>query len=46
VLGARTLKYADYLDICAALVGRAPAAGAHLDEHRHATLVLDASALS
>ena len=45
VLGARTLKYADYLDICAALVGRAPAAGAHLDEHRHATLVLDASAL-
>jgi len=46
VLGARTQKYADYLDICAALVGRVPAAGPHLDEHRIATIVLDATHLA
>ena len=46
VLGARTQKYADYLDICAALVGRVPAAGPHLDEQRIATVVLDATHLA
>jgi predicted aconitase len=45
VLGARTQKYADYLDICAALVGRVPAAGPHLDHERVATVQLDAGAL-
>jgi predicted aconitase len=42
-LGARTNRYGDYLDICCALTGRAPAAGLHLDEHRLATtlVVLD-----
>lgn len=45
VLGARTQKYADYLDICAAITGRVPLAGPHLDHHRVATVVLDASAL-
>ncbi len=34
VLGARTERYPDLLDICAAVTGRAPAAGLHLDEHR------------
>jgi predicted aconitase len=34
VLGARTMKYPDYLDICIALTGRAPLAGCHLDEGR------------
>jgi len=34
VLGARTHRYGDFIDICAALTGRAPAAGLHLDEHR------------
>ena len=38
VLGARTQKYADFLDACVALTGRAPAAGAHLDDGRRATL--------
>lgn len=38
VLGARTMKYPDFLDICIALTGRAPAAGAHLSLHRGATL--------
>ena len=34
VLGARTHRYGDFIDICAALTGRAPAAGLHLDENR------------
>ena len=45
VLGARTQKYADYLDICAAITGRAPEMGCHLDGNRVATLVLDAAPL-
>lgn len=40
VLGARTMKYPDYLDACIALTGRAPRAGCHLDEGRRATLGL------
>ena len=40
-LGAgRAPKYADFLDACVALTGRAPAAGAHLDDGRRATLEL------
>lgn len=38
VLGARTNRYGDFLDICCALVGRAPAVGLHLDEGRRAVL--------
>ena len=34
VLGARTMKYPDYLDIAIALTGRAPKAGCHLPEQR------------
>lgn len=41
VLGARTLKYPDYLDICIALTGRAPNVGSHCDEGRLATLRVD-----
>jgi len=40
VLGARTERYPDLLDICCAITGRAPAVGLHLDEHRAATLVV------
>lgn len=39
VLGARTHRYGDFIDICAAITGRAPAAGLHLDEHRRGELV-------
>ncbi|MEI9984148.1 MAG: aconitase X catalytic domain-containing protein [Aliidongia sp.] len=46
VLGARTERYGDFLDICAALSGRAPRTGLHLPENRHATILIDASALS
>lgn len=41
VLGARTLKYPDYLDICIALTGRAPRSGSHLDDGRHASLLIE-----
>lgn len=36
VLGARTMKYPDFLDIAIGLTGRAPCAGPHLTEHRRA----------
>ncbi|MGB8361179.1 MAG: aconitase X catalytic domain-containing protein, partial [Acidimicrobiia bacterium] len=41
VLGARTNRYGDFLDICCALTGRAPAAGLHTDEGRRATILID-----
>ena len=44
VLGARTLKYPDYLDICIALTGRAPRSGSHLDEGRYASLLIEVEA--
>ncbi len=40
VLGARTEKYADYLDICCAIAGKVPQIGVHLDEPRIPTMVL------
>ncbi|KAJ3462175.1 hypothetical protein MRS44_010728 [Fusarium solani] len=38
VLGARTQKYPDYLDVLIALTGRAPVMGCHLDEGRRPTM--------
>ncbi len=40
VLGARTGRYGDFIDICAALTGRVPDAGLHQTRNRHARLVL------
>ena len=34
VIGARTNRYGDFIDLCCAITGRAPAWGLHLDEHR------------
>lgn len=39
VLGARTQRYGDFIDICCALTGRAPAAGLHLTENRAGQLL-------
>jgi predicted aconitase len=39
VLGARTGRYGDFTDICAALTGRVPHAGLHRDENRRGELV-------
>lgn len=41
VLGARTNRYGDFLDICCALTGRAPAIGLHTDDGRRATVRVD-----
>ncbi|MFC3174006.1 aconitase X [Novosphingobium bradum] len=41
VLGARTLKYPDYLDICAALVGRGPLVGPHTSAGRRGRIRID-----
>jgi predicted aconitase/predicted aconitase with swiveling domain len=46
VLGARTLKYPDYLDICIALTGRAPLIGCHLDAQRKARLQIELPVLA
>jgi predicted aconitase len=40
VLGARTERYPDLLDICCAITGRAPAAGLHLAENRAAEVLV------
>jgi len=41
VLGARTQKYPDFLDVAIALTGRAPAAGCHLQEQRLPRMRID-----
>ncbi|WP_294927726.1 aconitase family protein [uncultured Paracoccus sp.] len=41
VLGARTAKHPDFLDLCIALTGRAPLAGVYLDRHRKARRIID-----
>lgn len=46
VLGARTERYGDFIDICAAITGRVPHAGLHLSECRAPAVELDCSALS
>lgn len=41
VLGARTQKYPDFLDVCIALTGRAPLSGCHRDRDRMPTLLVE-----
>jgi predicted aconitase/predicted aconitase with swiveling domain len=45
VLGARTNRYGDFLDIACAITGRAPDYGLHRPENRLAEVVFDVSAL-
>ena len=45
VLGARTNRYGDFLDIACAIAGRAPDYGLHKPENRKATVVFDVSGL-
>ena len=40
VIGARTERYPDLLDICAAITGRVPAVGLHLTENRAGQILL------
>jgi len=46
VLGARTHRYGDFIDIAAAITGRVPDAGLHHDRERRATVVIDVGQLS
>ena len=39
VIGARTNRYGDFIDLCCALTGRAPAWGLHLDENRRGEIL-------
>ncbi len=41
VLGARTAKHPDFLDLCIALTGRAPLAGVYLEENRRPQRILN-----
>jgi predicted aconitase len=41
VLGARTNRYGDFMDICCALTGRAPYVGLHRPENRFARILVD-----
>eukprot|EP00970_Alexandrium_tamarense_P015814 scaffold5559_cov207-Alexandrium_tamarense.AAC.2 len=45
VIGARTEKYPDYFDILAAIVGRVPNIGVHVNENRVPTILIDARQL-
>jgi len=40
VLGARTPKHPDFLDLCIALTGRAPRAGVYVSKHRGARRII------
>ncbi len=40
VIGARTERYPDLMDICAAITGRVPAAGLHLTENRAGQILM------
>ena len=40
VLGARTNRYGDFIDICAAITGRVPKCGLHLKENRKGQILL------
>jgi predicted aconitase len=46
VLGARTNRCGDFLDICAAITGRVPQTGLHLAAQRRATVLIDATQLT
>lgn len=41
VIGARTNRYGDFTDICAALTGRVPKVGLHLAENRRGQILFD-----
>jgi hypothetical protein len=41
VIGARTNRYGDFIDLCCAMTGRAPAYGLHLTENRAARAIVE-----
>ncbi|ASY70517.1 aconitase X [Sinorhizobium fredii] len=45
VLGARTNRYGDFIDLCCALTGRAPYYGLHIGENRRARIRVEVESL-
>jgi predicted aconitase len=45
VIGARTNRYGDFIDLCCAMTGRAPAYGLHLSENRMARAVVEIASI-
>ncbi len=41
VIGARTNRYGDFIDLCCAMTGRAPFYGLHRTDNRKATVLID-----
>ncbi|MER8557143.1 aconitase X [Mesorhizobium sp. M0578] len=41
VIGARTNRYGDFIDLCCAMTGRAPAWGLHLSENRRGQVLFE-----
>ncbi|TGU87406.1 DUF521 domain-containing protein [Mesorhizobium sp. M00.F.Ca.ET.151.01.1.1] len=41
VIGARTNRYGDFIDLCCAMTGRAPAWGLHLSENRRGRVLFE-----
>jgi len=46
VIGARTNRYGDLVDVCAAIVGRVPRFGLHLSENRKAEVLIRLKGIS
>jgi predicted aconitase len=45
VIGARTSRYGDFIDLCCAMTGRAPEYGLHLTENRFARAIVQIDAI-
>src|ERR1700730_10652765 len=45
VIGARTNRYGDFIDLCCAMTGRAPEYGLHLSENRFARAIIQMDAV-
>ncbi|MBN9272737.1 MAG: aconitase X catalytic domain-containing protein [Mesorhizobium sp.] len=45
VIGARTNRYGDFIDLCCAMTGRAPAFGLHLSENRRGRILYELEGL-
>jgi predicted aconitase len=45
VIGARTNRYGDFIDLCCAMTGRAPAYGLHLSENRLARALVEIASI-
>jgi hypothetical protein len=46
VFGARTERYPDYMDVCAALTGRVPASGLHLTQNRRGQVLFTVTGIA